>query len=128
MKDTVGPASMIVVDDESDIRLMVRMTVEASGDFTVVAEASDGDEAIDVVKAAAPGSPDVVLLDNRMPRLNGLEAARTMLEESPRLRIVLFTAFVDDWVVQQAADIGIDAVISKTDLDTLPVRLTELLG
>lgn len=128
MNTTNGPASMIVVDDESDIRLMVRMTVEASGDFAVVAEASDGDEAIEVVKAAAPGVPDVILLDNRMPRLNGLDAARAILDDSPGHRIVLFTAFMDDWVVEQAAAIGIEAVISKTELERLPVRLVELLG
>jgi CheY-like chemotaxis protein len=123
-----GPVSMFVVDDESDIRLLVRMLVEASGDFVVVAEASDGDEAVERVKAAAPDEIDLILLDNRMPRLNGLEAARAILHDSPRHRIILFTAFVDDWVIEQSADIGIKAVISKTDVETLPTLLADLLG
>lgn len=122
------PASMIVVDDESDIRLMVRMLVEASGEYVVIAEASDGDEAIELVRAEAPGSPDIVLLDNRMPRVNGLDAARAILDDAPDRRIILFTAFVDDWVRDEATEIGIRAVISKTDVDDLPSLMATVLG
>src|SRR3546814_16254502 len=70
--------------------------------------------------------PHVVILDNRMPGLSGLDVARAILGERPSQIIVLYSAFLDDDVRAAAAQIGIARCVSKHDLEMLPGLVREL--
>ena len=73
-----------------------------------------------------PPIPDVVILDNRMPGLSGLEVAEQILAERPGQIIVLYSAFLDDEVRAQAEQVGIARCVSKEDLESLPHVIQEL--
>jgi CheY-like chemotaxis protein len=122
------PATVLVVDDEPDVREMVRAFLEIGG-FDVVAEAVDGAEAVQQYLALDPPPlPDVVVLDNRMPMMTGLEAAARMLERNPQQKIVMFSAHLDAETRAQAQDLGVAACLDKTKPARLPVVLRELLA
>jgi CheY-like chemotaxis protein len=119
--------TMLIVDDELDMRMLVRLVIEmANNGLTIVGEAADGTEALRVWRDLNEPEPDVVILDNRMPGLSGLEVARRILTERPGQLIVLFSAFLDDTVRKQAAEIGITRCVTKHELDRLPSLVQEL--
>ena len=122
------PATVLVVDDESDVREIVRTFLELNG-FDVVAEAVDGREALDQYLALdPPPRPDVVVLDNRMPTMSGLEAAELMLQRHPGQLVVMFSAHLDATTRAQAKDLGVAACLDKTQPARLPRVLKELLA
>lgn len=112
----------MVVDDQEDVRVLVRAYVEREG-VEVVAEADGVDQALDCLEAAAP---DVVLLDARMPLVDGFEAAPMLLERRPGLKIVLLTALVDDQVRARAREAGISACLSKDDFHRVAAVVREV--
>lgn len=120
--------TMLIVDDELDMRMLVRLVIEMANDgLTIVGEAADGAEALQVWRDLdGPSLPDVVILDNRMPELTGLEVAEQILEERPDQIIVLYSAFLDDSVRSQAAEVGITRCVAKHDLESLPNLVREL--
>ncbi len=112
---------MLVADDEEDMRVLVRSVItRANHGLLVEAEAENG---IDAVEQWRQTRPDVVLLDQRMPGLTGLEAAEQILEEHPTQTIVLFSAFLNDVIRSAAEAIGIKACISKENVFSLPETL-----
>lgn len=114
----------MIVDDESDIRALVRMVVEAANHGLAVAgEAADGDEALRMWRA---DPPVVMILDNRMPGLTGLEVAEQILAENPEQQIILFSAFLDAETIERADRIGIRRCMEKTQIDQLPSELWAL--
>lgn len=120
--------TMLIVDDELDMRMLVRIVIEmANHGLRIVGEAADGTEALKVWRDLdGPPAPDVVILDNRMPGLSGLEVAEQILRERPGQIIVLYSAFLDDDVRAKAAAIGITRCVSKQELDQLPALIEEL--
>jgi CheY-like chemotaxis protein len=127
---TTAPANktVLVVDDEPDVREMVRAFLELNG-FDVVAEAIDGCEALKQYLALDPPPvPDVVVLDNRMPTMTGLEAARIMLERHPEQLVVMFSAHLDPAMLAEAKQLGVAACLDKTQPARLPRVLHELLA
>jgi DNA-binding NarL/FixJ family response regulator len=84
---------VLVVDDQALVRAGVAMLLRTAGGFEIVGEASDGHEA---VSAAARLHPDVVLMDIRMPRVDGIEATRRILESRPAAKVLVLTTFADD--------------------------------
>lgn len=123
-------AAILVADDELDVRLLVRMVIEMAGDgWEIVAEVADGVEAVKRWRRlSGPARPDVVILDNRMPRASGLEAARQICSEDPRQLVVLCSAFLDEQLRAEAAEAGIAACLTKGEIPTLPRLLRELLA
>jgi DNA-binding NarL/FixJ family response regulator len=87
------PLRVVIADDQPMMRAGFKAVLEATGDIEVVAEAGDGAEA---VEAATRHMPDVVLMDIRMPKLDGIEATRRL----PRQRILILTTFgLDDYII-----------------------------
>jgi DNA-binding NarL/FixJ family response regulator len=120
--------TVLIVDDEIDMRLLVRVVIEAADDgLKVAGEAIDGADALRVWRdLGGPPVPDVVILDNRMPGLSGLDVAREILAERPGQLIVLYSSFIDANIRRQAAEIGITTCVSKGDVDQLPTIVREL--
>jgi CheY-like chemotaxis protein len=119
--------TVLVVDDDPDVRLLVRAWLERGG-FNVVEEAADGPQALHQFDALNPPPvPSVVLLDNRMPGLTGLEVAEQMLSRHPEQVIVLFSAYLDIEIQAKARAIGISACVSKSEASRLPDIITRLL-
>ena len=110
---------VVLVDDQALLRAGFRALIDAEDDLEVVAEASDGGEAVDVV---ARHVPDVVLMDIRMPGVDGLEATRRITAD-PALegvRVVILTTFDLDEYVFEAIRIGASGFLVK---DTEPAEL-----
>ena len=112
------------------MRMLVKFVFELANDgLQIVGEASDGDEALAVWRSLdGPPVPDVVILDNRMPRLSGVEAAEKILAERPDQLVVLYSAFLDDDGNAEAKRIGIHAVVPKSEIETLPDVVRELVA
>lgn len=100
---------VVVVDDQRLVRTGFRAILDAEPDITVVAEAADGVEAIDAVRRH---TPDVVLMDIQMPRLDGLQAARQLLQISPT-KVVILTTFDADEYVYEALRVGASGFLLK---------------
>lgn len=81
---------VVLADDEQLLRVGFRMILDAHEDFEVVAEARDGREAI---ATAAAHRPDVVVMDVRMPELDGIAATETIVQQQPRVRVLILTTF-----------------------------------
>jgi DNA-binding NarL/FixJ family response regulator len=103
---------VVVADDQALVRAGVRMMLEAAGDMEVCGEAADGAEA---VRLATMHRPDVLLMDLRMPRVDGLEATRRILGGDPAARIVVLTTFSDDVNLYAALGAGALGFLVKDD-------------
>ena len=121
--------TVLIIDDEVDMRMLVRVVIDmAHTGLTVVGEAADGPEGIEAWRALnGPPVPDVIVLDNRMPMLSGLEVAELILQERPEQLIVLFSAFLDEEVRAAAQAVGVAACVTKEDAATLPDLIRRLL-
>jgi two-component system, response regulator PdtaR len=107
---------ILIAEDETIIRLDLRELLEAAG-FEVCAEAKDGLEAVELARSE---QPDLAVLDVKMPRLDGIEAARRILDERP-IPIVMLTAYGQDELVSRAVEAGVFGYLVK------PFRETDLL-
>jgi two-component system, response regulator PdtaR len=105
-----------VAEDETIIRLDLKETLERAG-FEVCGEARDGEEAVELAREE---KPDLAVLDVKMPRLDGIEAARRILAERP-IPIVMLTAYGHDELVARAVEVGVFAYLVK------PFRESDLL-
>jgi response regulator NasT len=99
---------ILVAEDETIIRLDLRGLLEQAG-YEVVGEARDGEEAVSLAREL---EPDLAVMDVKMPRLDGIEAARKMLEERP-IPIVMLTAFGQRELVERAAEAGVYGYLVK---------------
>ena len=112
---------VLVADDQSMVRAGFRMLLAGEEDIEVVAEASNGLEAVD---KAARFHPSVVLMDIRMPELDGLEATRRILAADGTARILILTTFDLDEYVYEALRAGASGFLLK---DTPPEQLVEAI-
>jgi two-component system, response regulator PdtaR len=99
---------VLIAEDETIIRLDLRDLLERAG-FDVVAEARDGVEAVELARSE---QPDLALMDVKMPRLDGIDAARTILAERP-IPIVMLTAYGQDELVARAVEAGVFGYLVK---------------
>ncbi len=112
---------ILIAEDETIIRLDLRDLLERAG-FDVCAEAKDGEEAVALARASLP---DLAIMDVKMPRLDGIEAARTILEERP-IPIVMLTAYGQQELVSRAVEAGVFGYLVKPfrESDLLPAIAT----
>jgi two-component system, response regulator PdtaR len=108
---------ILVAEDEAIIRLDLRDLLERAG-FTVCAEAQDGEEAVELARRE---QPDLAILDVKMPRLDGIEAAKRIIDERP-IPIVMLTAYSQDELVSRAVEAGVFGYLVKPfrEADLLP--------
>ena len=112
---------ILVAEDETIIRLDLRALLEQAG-FDVCGEARDGVEAVELAREL---EPDLAVMDVKMPRLDGIEAARRILEERP-IPIVMVTAYDQDEIVSRAVEAGVFGYLVKPfrEQDLLPAIQT----
>lgn len=110
---------VLVVDDDPMVRTGLSMILGGAPDLELVGEATNGQEAIDGVRRF---SPDVVLMDIRMPVRDGLSAATEILAAAVRPRVIMLTTFDADEMVHRALRAGADGFLLK---DTPPERIVE---
>jgi DNA-binding NarL/FixJ family response regulator len=102
---------IIIADDHSVVRSGLRLLLQSSPDFTVVAEAEDGEEAVALVDRH---KPDVVVMDISMPKLNGIEATGIMKQNNPELKIIILTVHEDEEYVYQMLRAGASGYVLKS--------------
>ncbi|MFI1585347.1 response regulator [Embleya sp. NPDC020630] len=101
---------VVVADDQAAVREPLAAVLALSEDIDVVAAAEDGDQ---VLAAAATGPVDVVLMDLRMPRTDGIEATRRLTDEHPEVAVVVLTTFADDDSILAALSAGARGYLTK---------------
>jgi DNA-binding NarL/FixJ family response regulator len=101
---------IIIVDDHPVTRDGLRSALSVSDEVQIVAEASSGEEAIDVVEQH---KPDVVFMDVRMPGMGGIEATKIIREESPDTKVILFTVDESRAVISDAIQAGVSGYLLK---------------
>jgi DNA-binding NarL/FixJ family response regulator/class 3 adenylate cyclase len=114
-----GAVRVMIVDDQALVRAGFRMILEAEPDLEVVGEASDGGEAVEAWQSL---KPDVVLMDVRMPEMDGIEATRRLLADGPETKVVMLTTFDMDEYVYDALRAGASGFMLK---DVPPEQLVE---
>ena len=113
----------MVVDDTEHVRRMLCEMLQLDG-FDVVGEGKSGSEAVELAPTA---NPDVIVMDYKMPGMDGLTAAKAIKEVRPDQGIVLYSAYLDEEVEAQAKAAGIAMCIGKVEgLNQLERHLTEL--
>lgn len=113
------PVRVVIVDDDQLVRMALRLVIDGEPDLTVVAEAADGDAAITVVDEQRP---DVVLMDVRMPRRDGLSATRELLTRPAPPGVLMLTTFDSDDLVLGSLRAGALGFVLK---DTQPARILD---
>jgi DNA-binding NarL/FixJ family response regulator len=106
------PVRLLVADDHEIVRKGLRSLLEAQPGWQVTAEASDGREAVEKARAM---KPDVTVLDISMPSLNGLEAARQMIKNDARAKILILTMYESDPLIREVLDAGARGYVLKSD-------------
>jgi two-component system, NarL family, response regulator NreC len=108
------PLKIIVVDDFEPIREVVCSILREDGRFEVIAQLSDGAQAVEYAQRL---QPDLILLDISLPSLNGIEAARQIAVSTPRARVLFVSENNDKYVVRSALEAGARGYILKSELD-----------
>jgi len=113
------PTRVLLADDHALVRAGIRTLLQNLAGIEVVAEASDGREALNLVKAHRP---DVVLMDITMPELNGLEATARIVKDYPSVRVIVLSMHASEEYVWQALRAGAAGYLLK-DADTAELEL-----
>ena len=117
---------VVVVDDNSFMRRVICEVFERQPGIQVIGEAGDGREAIEKITQLRP---NLVVIDQMMPLMSGIEAAQIVKRMSPDVHVILFTAYADPEVEESALRVPIDAVVSKDEgTDRLVLVARRLLG
>ena len=114
---------VVVVDDQGPFRQMAKQILERDPNFEVVAEAGDGDEAVQVV---ADTHPDLVLMDVQMPNMNGFEATRQILSAENAPKVVLTSMNEEIEYPKAAAEVGACGFLRKRDISAQ--KVLDILG
>lgn len=114
MPDAEGRTRILLADDHALVRRGVRLILDGEPDLTVVAEAGDGAEALEMAGSQAP---DLAILDIAMPRLTGLQAARELARQQPGMRILILTMYDNEQYFFEALKAGAAGYVLKSVAD-----------
>lgn len=103
--------TVLFADDHEMVRIGVSAYLTAQADIEVIAEASDGSEAVEL---ALQHRPDIILMDLVMKEMDGIEATRLIVEQWPEAKIIIVTSFLDDEKVYPALEAGAVSYMLKT--------------
>lgn len=118
---TADDIRVMLVDDSNTIRFMLGALLDETSGLRMCATAEDGEAA---VTEALANRPDVIVMDMQMPGIDGLDAAREILQRWPEARIIMNTAYDDDSLKQAAEAAGAAAYFTK---DQRPIELVEII-
>jgi DNA-binding NarL/FixJ family response regulator len=108
------PTRILLADDHALVRRGVRLILDQEDDLTVIAEAADGAEAVELARA---DPPDLAILDIAMPRMTGLQAARELTRRQPDLRILFLTMYDNEQYFFEALRVGAAGYVLKSVAD-----------
>ncbi len=114
---------ILLADDHTIIRSGLRLLLEQQPDFKVVAEASDGREAVELV---SKHHPEVAVLDIGMPQLNGIEATQQIVSKEPQTQVVILSMHADEGYVLRALKAGARAYILKNSAEADLIRAVRI--
>jgi len=100
---------ILIVDDSSFINLIAKKSLKDAG-YNVVGEAYDGLQAIEMAKSERP---DIVIMDIALPKMNGLDASKKILENNPEIKILAMSALDEDWIEEQSLANGCISFLRK---------------
>jgi DNA-binding NarL/FixJ family response regulator len=118
------PLRIVVVDDHDVVRRGVRALLESRTDWEVVAEATTGREALDAVKRHRP---EIVVMDISLPELNGLDATRQIVQESPQTEVLVLTMHHSEELARQVLKAGARGYVLKSDADESLITAVDTL-
>jgi DNA-binding NarL/FixJ family response regulator len=118
------PLRIVVVDDHAVVRRGVRALLESRTDWEVVAEATTGREALDAVKRHRP---EIVVMDISLPDLNGLEATRQIVRESPQTEVLVLTMHHSEELAREVLKAGARGYVLKSDADESLITAVDAL-
>ena len=110
----VTPLRILIVDDHAVVRRGVRSLLESEEGFEITGEATTGREAVDMARRL---QPDVIVMDLSLPELNGLDATRQILKESPRSEILVLTMHHSEELARDVLQAGARGYVLKSDAD-----------
>jgi DNA-binding NarL/FixJ family response regulator len=120
----MNPLRIIIVDDHAVVRRGVRALLESQPGWEVAGEAVTGREAVDLAKRLYP---DIVVMDLSLPELNGLDAARQILKDSPRTEVLVLTMHHSEELVRNVLQAGARGYVLKSDADASLIAAVESL-
>jgi DNA-binding NarL/FixJ family response regulator len=121
----VTPLRILIVDDHAVVRRGVRSLLESQPGWEISGEATTGREAVDVARRL---QPDVIIMDLSLPELNGLDATRQILKESPRSEILVLTMHHSEELARNVLQAGARGYVLKSDADQSLIAAVESLS
>ena len=116
MSDNGERITVVVADDEPDVRLLLRLQLEGIPGIKVVGEASDGAEVLEVCRELRPNA---VIMDLLMPKMMGIEAIERLQRELPDVGVVAYTATAGDFVRHEMERLGVPLLLKTGDITSL---------
>jgi DNA-binding NarL/FixJ family response regulator len=121
---TPAPLRIVIVDDHAVVRRGVRALLESQPGWEIVAEGTTGRQAVELVKRLRP---DVVVMDLSLPELNGLEATRQIIKESPQTEVLVLTMHHSEELARNVLQAGARGYVLKSDADQSLIAAVESL-
>jgi DNA-binding NarL/FixJ family response regulator len=119
------PITIVVADDEPDVRLLLRLQLQGIPGVEVVGEAGDGVQALELCRELRP---DAIVMDLLMPRMMGIEAIERLQGELPGIGVVAYTATAGDFVRHEMERLGVALLLKSGDVGQLVEALRESTG
>jgi DNA-binding NarL/FixJ family response regulator len=122
---TDRPITIVVADDEPDVRLLLRLQLQGIPGVEVVGEAGDGVHALELCRELRP---DAIVMDLLMPKMMGIEAIERLQSELPGIGVVAYTATAGDFVRHEMERLGVALLLKSGDVGQLVEALRESTG